>query len=134
MAYKHEPVGIETVLELLAPVPGGVYCDATVGGGGHAEKVLEAISPDGRLIGIDRDLDAVQAAREKLERFRDRVHIYHGNFSDLEALLERAGVAALDGLLVDLGVSSHHLDTAERGFSRRLSSRFFRAYSAGQGT
>lgn len=115
--YEHRPVMLEAVIELLAPVSGGVYCDATVGGGGHAEQVLRASAPDGRLVGIDRDPEAVRAARERLARFGDRVEIVHGRFSDLETLLARAGVRRVDGLLVDLGVSSHQLDTAARGFS-----------------
>jgi 16S rRNA (cytosine1402-N4)-methyltransferase len=117
MLFEHEPVLLEQVLALLDPKPGGIYCDATVGGGGHAEQVLEASAPNGRLIGIDRDPAAVAASRRKLARFGDRVSIYHGRFSELDKLMQQAGVAALDGLLVDFGVSSHQLDTAERGFS-----------------
>jgi 16S rRNA (cytosine1402-N4)-methyltransferase len=115
--FDHEPVLVDSVLELMAPVSGGVYCDATVGGGGHAEKLLEATAPDGRVVGIDRDQEAVAAARARLARFGDRVSIHHGRFSELETLLDDAGVGALDGLLVDLGVSSHQLDIANRGFS-----------------
>lgn len=117
MEFEHEPVLLDEVMELLSPRPGGIYCDATVGGGGHAEKVLEASAPDGRLIGIDRDPAAIEAARKRLARFGDRVSILHGRFSDLESLLAKAGVRSVDGLLVDFGVSSHQLDTAERGFS-----------------
>lgn len=115
--FEHEPVLVESVLELLAPRAGGVYCDATLGGGGHAERVLEASSPDGKLIGIDRDPEAIAAARARLKRFGNRVSIIHGSFSELETLLTAAGVNKIDGLVVDLGVSSHQLDTAERGFS-----------------
>ncbi|MBW2277825.1 MAG: 16S rRNA (cytosine(1402)-N(4))-methyltransferase RsmH [Deltaproteobacteria bacterium] len=115
--FDHQPVMLDAVLELLTPLPGGVYCDATVGGGGHAEHVLEASAPDGRLVGIDRDADAVAAARQKLARFGERVSILHGKFSEIEGLLATAGVSRLDGLLVDLGVSSHQLDEASRGFS-----------------
>ncbi|MDD5307086.1 MAG: 16S rRNA (cytosine(1402)-N(4))-methyltransferase RsmH [Deltaproteobacteria bacterium] len=115
--FEHEPVLMDSVLTLLAPVPGGVYCDATVGGGGHAERVLEACAPDGRLLGIDRDPEAVTAARARLARFGDRVSIRHGRFSQIEGLLAEAGVKSVDGLLVDLGVSSPQLDHARRGFS-----------------
>lgn len=115
--FEHQPVLLEPVIELIAPKPGGIYCDATVGGGGHAEKVLELSSPDGRLVGIDRDPAALEAAKRRLARFGDRVSVLHGSFSELETLLARAGVDQLDGLLVDLGVSSHQLDVAERGFS-----------------
>lgn len=116
-SFEHEPVLAEPVLEHLAPQPGEVFCDATIGGGGHAEMLLEATEPDGRLLGIDRDPEAVRAARARLARFGDRVTVLHGRFSELERLLERAEIGALDGLLVDLGVSSHQLDTASRGFS-----------------
>ena len=115
--FSHQPVLLNEVLEALAPVAGGVYCDATIGGGGHAESMQEASAPDGRLIGIDRDPAAVAAARQRLAHFGDRVQIIHGRFSELERLLAQVGVPAVDGLLVDLGVSSHLLDVAARGFS-----------------
>jgi len=115
--FEHTSVLLEPVMELLAPVPGGTYCDATLGGGGHAERLLELTGPDGRLVGIDRDADAVEAARKRLSRFGDRVSIYHGRFSQLEEMLDAAGVETVDGLLLDLGVSSHQLDVAARGFS-----------------
>ncbi len=117
MDFQHEPVLPDEVLKLINPISGGVYCDATIGGGGHAERLLEASSPHGRLIGIDRDPFAVEAAKKRLARFGDRVSILHGKFSDLPELLAKVGVSKVDGLLVDLGVSSHQLDTAERGFS-----------------
>jgi 16S rRNA (cytosine1402-N4)-methyltransferase len=116
-SFEHEPVLSEPILELISPISGGVYCDATVGGGGHAERLLEASSPDGRLVGIDRDMEAVAAAKARLSRFGERVSIYHGQFSELDGLLAQAGVEQVDGLLLDLGVSSHQLDSAERGFS-----------------
>jgi 16S rRNA (cytosine1402-N4)-methyltransferase len=116
-SFKHEPVLVDQVMRLLAPKPGEVFCDATIGGGGHASRLLRATSPNGRLIGIDRDVEAVEAARQRLAPFGDRVSIFHGRFSEIRELLARAGVRALDGLLVDLGVSSHQLDTASRGFS-----------------
>ena len=115
--FDHQPVLLESVLKLIAPQPGGVYCDATIGGGGHAEKLLEASAPDGRFVGIDRDPEAVEASRRRLARFGDRVSILHGTFSEIEQLLAAAQVTSLDGLLVDLGVSSHQLTTATRGFS-----------------
>ncbi len=115
--FEHEPVLVEPIMNLLQPVSGGVYCDATVGGGGHAEQILRASSPDGRLVGIDRDPDAVDAARARLAQFGDRVTIHHGRFSEMEDILAGLNIPCLDGLLVDLGVSSHQLDKAERGFS-----------------
>jgi 16S rRNA (cytosine1402-N4)-methyltransferase len=108
---------LDEVLAYLAPRDGGVYCDATVGGGGHAERILEASSPSGRIIGIDRDPNALSAARARLARFGDRATFIHGTFADASTLLEAAGVPAVDGLLVDLGVSSPQLDHPERGFS-----------------
>ena len=117
MFFEHEPVLLEQVLALLDPKPGGVYCDATIGGGGHAEMVLEASGPDGRLIGIDRDPAAVAASKQKLARFGERVSIFQGRFSDLKTWMAKAEVSAFDGLLADFGVSSHQLDTPERGFS-----------------
>jgi len=115
--FDHQPVALDTVLELLAPRPGETLCDATVGGGGHAERLLDAIAPDGRLLGLDRDLEAVEAASRRLERFGDRVVVRHGRFSDLEQIMAEAGMESLDGLVLDLGVSSHQLDAAQRGFS-----------------
>jgi len=115
--FDHKPVLLDSVLKLLNPIPGGVYCDATLGGGGHAEKILEMTAPDGRLVGIDRDPDALEAATRRLARFGDRVSIYHGKFSEIEQLLADANVHSLNGLLLDLGVSSFQLDCAKRGFS-----------------
>jgi 16S rRNA (cytosine1402-N4)-methyltransferase len=115
--FSHTPVLVDEVLQYLAPRPGGVYCDATLGGGGHATRILEASAPDGRLVGVDRDPAALAAARERLERFGERVTLVHGTFGELPAILGALGVVPVDGILVDLGVSSHQLDTAGRGFS-----------------
>ena len=99
--FEHKPVLRDSVIELFSPNPGEVYCDATVGGAGHAKTLLDATAPDGRLVGIDRDLAAVKIAQERLKEYGDRVSIYHGNFSQIELLLKKAGVGKLDGLLVD---------------------------------
>ncbi|MBI5487685.1 MAG: 16S rRNA (cytosine(1402)-N(4))-methyltransferase RsmH [Deltaproteobacteria bacterium] len=96
-----------------------VYVDATVGLGGHAEAILERSSPDGRLVGVDRDPAALALAAERLARFKDRCVLVHGDFSELRALLAARGLRAVDGLLCDLGVSSLQLDDAARGFSLR---------------
>jgi 16S rRNA (cytosine1402-N4)-methyltransferase len=109
----------EETLALLQPRAGGVYCDATLGGGGHAERILAATEPDGRLIGIDRDPAALAAAGARLAKFGDRVTLVHGAFGDVVELLAGIGVAAVDGFVLDLGVSSPQLDRAERGFSFR---------------
>lgn len=111
----------EEVLRLLAVRPGGCYLDGTLGGGGHSAMIAERCLPDGgMLIGIDRDQDALRAAGERLSGpggLPEGVRLVHGNFADLETHLARLGVEKLDGFLLDLGVSSYQLDTAERGFS-----------------
>ncbi len=117
MEFRHETVLAEETVQLIAPRSGEVYCDATVGGGGHAERILEASSPAGRLVGIDRDPAALAAARARLERFGDRVTLVHGAFGDARQILSELGAIPVDGFVVDLGVSSPQLDWAERGFS-----------------
>jgi 16S rRNA (cytosine1402-N4)-methyltransferase len=107
------------VLDLLAPRPGGIYLDGTIGGGGHARLLLEASAPDGRLIGLDRDPAALVAAAALLAPFGQRVTLRRGSFADLDEHLAALGVAQVDGILFDLGVSSHQLDTPQRGFSFR---------------
>lgn len=115
--FGHLPVMAREVIELLAPRPGGVYVDGTVGGGGHSRLILEASAPDGRLIGFDRDSDALAAAERVLAPYAGRVTLLRRNFSQIGAALAESGVTSIDGLLVDLGVSSFQLDTPERGFS-----------------
>ncbi len=106
------------VLQALRPQPGGLYADGTVGGGGHAAAILAASSPNGRLLGCDRDGDAIKAARERLARFAGRFELRQGNFADLAADWMTPG--SCDGVLLDLGVSSPQLERAERGFSFQL--------------
>jgi 16S rRNA (cytosine1402-N4)-methyltransferase len=115
----HEPVLLDQVIGWLQPRPGGLFCDATVGMGGHARAILERTAPDGRLLGIDRDRDALAEAKVALETFGDRVTLVHAPFSRARAVLEELGLVPLDGFLVDLGVSSPQLDRVERGFSFR---------------
>ena len=115
----HLPVLLEEVLTWLDPKSGGLYCDATVGMGGHARAVLERSAPDGRLVGIDRDPHALETARTALESFGDRVTLVHARFSEAHQVLERLQMVPVDGFLVDLGVSSPQLDRPERGFSFR---------------
>jgi 16S rRNA (cytosine1402-N4)-methyltransferase len=107
----------EEAVGWLRPRSGGVYCDVTLGGAGHATRLLEASAPDGRLIGLDRDEDALAAARERLAPYGDRVTLVHAPFAETRAVLEALHAGPVDGLLCDLGVSSHQLDTAERGFA-----------------
>jgi len=107
----------EEVIRFLAPKSGGIYIDGTVGGAGHASLILEASSPDGILIGFDRDKEALKAAAERLLPFGERARLEHGNFAEIAAALAEFGIERIDGILLDLGVSSHQLDMAERGFS-----------------
>jgi 16S rRNA (cytosine1402-N4)-methyltransferase len=117
---KHEPVLLEEVLEALEPNrPDGVLVDATLGLGGHSEALLERYG-EVRLIGIDRDPQALERSRERLSRFGDRVTFAHGRHETLIEILKQSGVAAVSGILADLGVSSMQLDDASRGFSFRF--------------
>lgn len=116
--FQHQSVLLADTIAALSPRDGGVYCDCTVGGGGHSEAILEA-APGCRLIGIDRDPDALAAAGARLARFGERVTLLHGAFGEAPALLAQVPGAPqkVDGLLADLGVSSWQLDAPERGFS-----------------
>jgi 16S rRNA (cytosine1402-N4)-methyltransferase len=115
--FHHIPILRDTVVSLLAPQRGGTFVDGTLGGGGHAEAVLERLPEDGRLYGIDRDSAAIEAASLRLTRFGEAFTAIRGNFFDMKRLLAGQGVMEADGILLDLGVSSHQLDTPERGFS-----------------
>ncbi len=116
-AAEHEPVLFEEVMTVLAPRPGGVYIDGTVGAGGHARGLLERSAPDGRLLGIDQDLQALQIARQALAGFGARATLVHGSFAQMASLAGQHGFYPADGVLLDVGVSSMQLATAERGFS-----------------
>jgi 16S rRNA (cytosine1402-N4)-methyltransferase len=107
------------VLACLQPKPGEIFLDGTVGGGGHARLVLEATAPDGRLIGLDRDPEALREAARVLAPYGERVLLLHRNFSEISQVLTEQAIDALDGVLLDLGVSSYQLDTPHRGFSFR---------------
>jgi 16S rRNA (cytosine1402-N4)-methyltransferase len=112
----HQPVLLEESLHWLGARPGSWVVDGTLGDGGHAEAILERTAPDGRLVGLDRDLDALRIAGERLARFGARVSLAHASFRELRAVLESAGAPRVDGVLLDLGVSSRQLDQPERGF------------------
>jgi len=116
-AFEHTPVLLDEVLEHLDPRPGGVYADVTLGGGGHAKAILERSSPDGRLIGTDRDPSALEAASAALSAFGDRATLRKARIGELADVLASLEVENVDGVLADLGVSSVQLDRAERGFS-----------------
>lgn len=116
MEFIHEPVLLQEVLEWMDVKPDGVYCDGTLGGGGHSGAMLRLSSGTATLYGIDRDMTAIEAATARLRDFPG-FHALHGNFHDGKALLMAAGAPKLDGVLLDLGVSSPQLDRGERGFS-----------------
>jgi 16S rRNA (cytosine1402-N4)-methyltransferase len=114
--HAHEPVLLNEVIEWLRPHPGGVFVDCTLGLGGHSEALLNA-SPDARVIGIDRDMDALAMAQERLSIFENRFRAVHANFADVTGVLRELGADKVRGVLADLGVSSLQLDRGERGFS-----------------
>ena len=113
MTAIHIPVMVREVIDALAVRPGGRYVDGTVGEGGHAEAILEAASPGGRLLGIDRDPEALAVARERLGPFGDDAILVEGNYRDMVDICESRGFAPVDGILLDLGVSSFQLGTCE---------------------
>ena len=116
MEFYHVPVMLSEVLEWLDPKPGGIYADGTLGGGGHSEAILRLAGEGASLYGIDRDTAAIAAASRRLDTYPD-FHPIHGNFHEAKELLTQAHAPLLNGALLDLGVSSHQLDTPERGFS-----------------
>ncbi|HKX69994.1 MAG TPA: 16S rRNA (cytosine(1402)-N(4))-methyltransferase, partial [Acidimicrobiales bacterium] len=116
--FHHRPVMVDLVVELFAPVPPGVVVDATLGGGGHSEALLDA-HPHLSVVGLDQDPDALAAASDRLRRFGDRVSMRHTRFDRLAAVLSELGHDGASGALFDLGVSSPQLDRPERGFSFR---------------
>lgn len=117
MKSGHVPVLVREVVATLEPRPGGAYIDCTVGGGGHAEAILEAAGPSSRLVGIDRDAAALPVARDRLRRFGDRVRLIRGDFRALPPLVSALEPEGFDGILFDLGVSSLQLDDPSRGLS-----------------
>ena len=119
MKEGHLPVLAEEVIEMLRPAAGSLQIDATVGGGGHTERILEASDPDGRLLGLDADGAAIAIVAQRLERFGDRLVLRQANFRELGAVAPAAGFGAVDGLLFDLGLSSFQLADTERGFGFR---------------
>lgn len=116
MEYTHKPVLLNECIEALNIRPDGVYVDGTLGRAGHSREIAQRLTT-GRLICIDRDMAAIDAARERLAPWMDRVTLVHSNFAELGGVLSQAGVAGADGMLFDLGVSSPQLDDASRGFS-----------------
>lgn len=117
--FKHLSVLPEEVIEGLKVDPSGIYVDGTLGGGGHAFLVTEKLSRGGRLIGIDRDAEAIEAAAKRLEPFKDRVTVVKGNYENAKQILSDLGIDKVNGILLDLGVSSYQFDNKDRGFSYR---------------
>lgn len=117
MEFKHESVLLEEVIRGLNIKPWGIYVDGTLGGGGHSYRIAEKLTEGGRLIGIDQDRDALQAAGQRLDPFRDRVTLVHDNYEHMGRVLSDLRIDKIDGILLDLGVSSYQLDNPERGFS-----------------
>ncbi len=113
----HIPVMLKEALDYLKLKPGQVIVDATAGTGGHSLKILEKISPEGKLIAIDRDEDSLKIADKNLKAYKSSYQLVHGNFMDIDSILHSRGVDKVDGILFDLGISSFQLDDAERGFS-----------------
>lgn len=119
MEFAHVSVLLKETIEQLNIRPDGIYVDGTLGGGGHAFEVCKRLSDKGRFIGIDQDADAILAAGERLKEFGDRVNIVRSNYCNMRMELQKLGIDRVDGILLDLGVSSYQLDTAERGFTYR---------------
>ena len=117
MEFRHTSVMPEETLAALAVKPAGTYVDCTLGGAGHARRIADRLSPAGRLIGLDQDEAAIRAVKERLAGVSCRVDVVRSNFRALASVLQSLGVTSVDGVLFDLGVSSHQIDTAERGFS-----------------
>ena len=117
MEFKHIPVMLFECIDNLNIKPDGIYVDATLGGGGHSFEIASRLTDGGRLIGIDRDAQAIEAAKKRLAPFLDRVSFVHDNFVNASDILEKLEIENIDGALIDLGVSSYQLDEAERGFS-----------------
>lgn len=119
MEFRHKSVLLEETIENLNIKPDGIYVDGTLGGAGHAYEVAKRLTEGGRLIGIDQDADAIAAASQKLEPLKNRVTIVRNNYCNMKEELQKLGISGVDGIPLDLGVSSFQLDTPERGFTYR---------------
>lgn len=117
MEFHHVSVLLDECIDNLNIKPDGVYVDCTMGGAGHSKEIVKRLSKDGLFIGFDQDINAINTAKERLSEYSDRVKFVHSNFQNLKNELEKIGVYKVDGVLADLGVSSHQLDEADRGFS-----------------
>ena len=119
MEYPHKPVMVNEVVKLLITRPDGIYVDGTTGSGGHSEEILKNLDKNGRLICLDRDTDAIEITRRRLDAggYKEKYKIIKSNFADMDAALESAQIDKVDGILLDLGMSSYQLDRSGRGFS-----------------
>ena len=123
MEFKHKSVLLYETVDQLNIKPDGIYVDGTLGGGGHSYEIASRLSDKGRLIGIDQDEDAIKAASERLKPFMDRVTIVRNNYCNMDKVLDELSVDKVDGIMLDLGVSSYQLDTAERGFTYNVDAK-----------
>lgn len=121
MEFNHEPVMLKECIEGLNINPDGIYVDGTIGGAGHSKEIAKKLSLKGNLIGIDRDIEALEVAKKRLEKFNNIKYVY-GNHDDIKEILEKLQIDKVDGILLDLGVSSYQIDTKSRGFSYMLDS------------
>ena len=119
MEFKHKSVLLDETIEYLNIKPDGIYVDGTLGGAGHAYQVCSRLNEQGRFIGIDQDEAAIEAGKKRLEPFGDKVTIVRSNYVNMKQVLYDLGIEKVDGIVLDLGVSSYQLDNAERGFTYR---------------
>lgn len=117
MEFKHISVLLDETIDSLNIKPDGIYVDGTLGGGGHSLEICKRLGPNGRLIGIDQDKDAIAAATERLKDYKDKVTIVHNNYQNIDSVLKDLSISGVDGIVLDLGVSSYQLDNVERGFT-----------------
>ena len=119
MEFKHASVLLNETIDSLNIKPDGIYVYGTLGGGGHSFEICKRLGDGGRLIGIDQDLDAIAAATERLQPYKDKVTIVHSNYQDIDSVLKGLSISGVDGIVLDLGVSSYQLDNVDRGFTYR---------------
>ncbi|MBQ9279026.1 MAG: 16S rRNA (cytosine(1402)-N(4))-methyltransferase RsmH [Lachnospiraceae bacterium] len=119
MEFKHKSVLLNETIESLNVKPHGIYVDGTLGGGGHSYEICKRLGEKGRLIGIDQDIDAIEAATKRLEEFKDKISLIHSNYNNIKSGVNDLGINKVDGIVLDLGVSSYQLDNPERGFTYR---------------
>ena len=119
MEFSHVSVLLEETIDSLNIKPDGIYVDGTLGGGGHSLEICKRLGVGGRLIGIDQDMDAIRAATDRLKNYSDKVTIVHSNYQNIDSVLRDLSIGGVDGIVLDLGVSSYQLDNADRGFTYR---------------